>query len=90
MFLYFLFFSNVGLMRHSDATLHYYINGVDQGSACENIPLGVHGVIDLYGQCAQVSIINSSEKVSNPCANTMVNSEYALNAPQIPLEVIHR
>lgn len=80
----------LGLMRQSDSTLHYYINGVDQGPACDNVPRDVHGVIDLYGQCAQVSIINSSERVPNPVTNTLRSTECALNAPQIPVEITHR
>lgn len=47
-------------MRHPDSTLHFYINGNDQGVACEGVPSSVYGVIDLYGQCAQVSIVPTS------------------------------
>ncbi|KAK3104995.1 hypothetical protein FSP39_014857 [Pinctada imbricata] len=50
----------IGMMRCSDGTLHYYLNGVDQGMACQDIPSGVYAVIDLYGQCAQVSITGGS------------------------------
>ncbi|XP_063229643.1 neuralized-like protein 4 [Bacillus rossius redtenbacheri] len=49
--------TRIGMMRHEDATLHYYIDGVDQGTACEGVPRHVHAVVDLYGQCAQVSIV---------------------------------
>lgn len=45
------------MMRHEDESLHYYIDGVDQGAACDGVPLHVYAVVDLYGQCAQVSII---------------------------------
>jgi neuralized-like protein 4 len=38
------------MVRYSDGTLHYTINGEDQGVACHNIPAGVFAVIDLYGQ----------------------------------------
>lgn len=38
------------MVRNADGTLHYMINGEDQGIACHNIPSGVFGVIDLYGQ----------------------------------------
>lgn len=38
------------MVRCSDGTLHYTINGQDQGVACVNIPPGVFAVIDLYGQ----------------------------------------
>jgi len=48
--------NRVGLLRHSDKTLHYYLDGEDQGVACWNIPEEVYAVIDLYGQCAQVSL----------------------------------
>lgn len=78
------------MVRHSNGSLHYLINGVDEGPACDNVPSGVYGVIDLYGQCAQVSIVNSAEKVTNAMANTLLGSECLLNAPQIPHEISHR
>ncbi len=42
--------SRIGMVRNADGTLHYMINGEDQGIACHNIPPGVFAVIDLYGQ----------------------------------------
>ncbi len=36
------------------------MNGVDQGEAATNVPPDVYGVIDLYGQAAQATIIDSS------------------------------
>jgi hypothetical protein len=38
------------MVRYGDGTLHYTINGEDQGVACHNIPPGVFAVVDLYGQ----------------------------------------
>lgn len=32
--------SRIGMMRCADATLHYFLNGVDQGMACSEIPTG--------------------------------------------------
>lgn len=78
------------MMRHSDGTLHYYINGVDQGPAFDNVPSNIHGVIDLYGQCAQVSIVNSTDRISNPGTSSLIVGEQAISAPQIPLHVTHR
>ncbi|CAG5120309.1 unnamed protein product, partial [Candidula unifasciata] len=52
--------SRVGMMRCSDGTLHYYLDGVDQGVASTDIAAGVYAVIDLYGQCAQVSMSNGT------------------------------
>lgn len=53
--------TRLGMMRHSDGTLHYYVDGVDQGAAFEGLPQHVYPVIDLYGQCAQVSIVSHGE-----------------------------
>lgn len=47
----------LGMMRHSDGSLHYYLDGMDQGEACSHIPDGVYPVIDLYGQCVQVNFV---------------------------------
>ncbi|KAL0277171.1 UNVERIFIED_CONTAM: hypothetical protein PYX00_004538 [Menopon gallinae] len=81
--------SRIGMMRHGDGTLHYYINGVDQGPACDNVPSNIYGVIDLYGQCAQVSIVNSSDRVSNPAVNTLTTSERVVD-PELSLKLSHR
>ena len=48
------------MVRTREGTLRYTINGEDQGLACENIPPNVHAVVDLYGQCAQVSIVHAA------------------------------
>lgn len=45
----------IGMKRHIDGTLHYYLDGEDKGEACSGLPLSIYPVIDLYGQCAQVS-----------------------------------
>lgn len=48
--------NRIGMMRCSDSSLHYYLDGMDQGVACTGLPANVYPVIDLYGQCAQVHI----------------------------------
>lgn len=50
----------VGAMVKSNGSLHFYVNGVDQGEAAKNIPFGVYGVVDLYGQAAQVTICHDN------------------------------
>lgn len=50
--------NRVGLLRHADGSLHYYLNDMDQGAACWNVPQDLYAVIDLYGQCAQVSLVH--------------------------------
>lgn len=40
--------------------LIFYVNGESQGIAASNIPPRVFAVVDLYGKCAQVSIVDNS------------------------------
>lgn len=53
----------VGVMRNDDGTLHFFVNGVDQGLASCDVPPCVYGVIDLYGQAAQATIIDTAGNV---------------------------
>ncbi len=46
----------VGVARRADGVLHFYVNGEDQGPAAGHVPANVYGVVDLYGQAAQVAI----------------------------------
>ncbi|XP_067828154.1 neuralized-like protein 4 isoform X2 [Heptranchias perlo] len=57
--------SRIGMMRSLNGDLHYYINGVDQGVACSGLPPELYAVVDLYGQCVQVSITSGSLPVDN-------------------------
>lgn len=54
----------VGVVRKSDGTVTFFVNGIDQGSAASNVPELVYGVIDLYGQAAQATIIDHTGKYS--------------------------
>lgn len=50
--------ARIGVMRNGDA-IHFYVNGCDQGVAYELRFVrhsNMYAVVDLYGQCAQVSI----------------------------------
>ena len=44
----------VGVQRNENGNVHFFVNGRDQGWAASNVPEVVYGVIDLYGQVAQV------------------------------------
>lgn len=46
----------LGVMRSSDKTLEFYKDGIPQGMACTVAHNNIYAVVDLYGQCAQVSI----------------------------------
>jgi neuralized-like protein 4 len=63
-------------MRHEDESLHYYVDGVDQGVACDGVPPHVYAVVDLYGQCAQVSIVQLDRGRENtaPVAGAVIEN----------------
>ena len=63
----------VGVMRKENSTLHFYVNGLDQGVAANGVPDRVYGVIDLYGQAAQATIIDNSDF----CSPTTNNSSFS-------------
>ena len=44
------------MMRKSDNTLHFFINGVDVGKRIKTIPPVLYGVVDLFGQAEEVTI----------------------------------
>ena len=46
----------VAVVRKDNGTVHFFVNSEDQGPAATNVPDRVYGVIDLYGQAAQVCI----------------------------------
>uniref|UniRef100_A0A671VS71 Neuralized-like protein 4 n=1 Tax=Sparus aurata TaxID=8175 RepID=A0A671VS71_SPAAU len=76
--------SRIGMMRSATGDLHYYINGVDQGVACSGLPPGrdVYAVIDLYGQCVQVSITSSSGPLDNSlCTSNITEKSFPIHSP---------
>ena len=52
----------VGVVRKETGTVHFFVNGLDQGAAASNVPENVFGVIDLYGRASQATIIDQSGK----------------------------
>ncbi|XP_072523105.1 neuralized-like protein 4 isoform X1 [Salminus brasiliensis] len=88
--------SRIGMMRTASGDLHYYINGVDQGVACTGLPPGkeVYAVIDLYGQCVQVSITSSSGPLDNSlCTSNITEKSFPIHSPgSVPMVagVAHR
>jgi Neuralized len=45
--------------------LEFLINGESQGVAASDMPSSVFAVVDIYGKCVQVSLVQPSEKPSN-------------------------
>ncbi|XP_028174207.1 neuralized-like protein 4 isoform X1 [Ostrinia furnacalis] len=57
--------SRVGIMWHADRSLHYYLDGMDMGKAWYVPHLNIYAVVDLYGQCTQVTIMKNEERAFN-------------------------
>ncbi|GAB0091056.1 neuralized E3 ubiquitin protein ligase 4 [Sergentomyia squamirostris] len=80
----------VGVVRKDDGVLHFYVNGVDQGAAATFVPEKVYGVIDLYGQAAQASIVDTSECGSPDTGNsTISNTTLYSNEPRLRFHPVH-
>ncbi|XP_005220289.1 neuralized-like protein 4 isoform X1 [Bos indicus] len=77
--------ARIGMMRTAKGDLHYFINGQDQGAACSGLPPGkeVYAVVDLYGQCVQVSITNATGPMDNSLAtsNSATEKSFPLHSP---------
>eukprot|EP00117_Sycon_ciliatum_P026465 scpid22351/ scgid3043/ Neuralized-like protein 4 len=63
----------IGMMVHANGHLHFFLDGADCGKAAE-VPLGVYGMVDLYGQCTGVSIntnaVAPALSIASPPAST--------------------
>ncbi len=69
----------VGVIRRSNGVLHFFVNGEDQGPAAGNVPEKIYGVVDLYGQAAQVSIVSPSP--ATPLTDSSPYPSYLYPAP---------
>jgi len=50
-------------VKQEDNSLHFIINGKDQGEAATDIPGDVYGVVELIAQAAKVTIVDHSGRV---------------------------
>lgn len=69
----------VGVCCYSDGSLHFFVNGADQGIAALNVPVQVYGVLDLYGQAAQATLVDArdySPDSDNSCLSNLTLSRY--------------
>ena len=64
----------VAVVRKETGVLHFYVNSEDQGPAASNVPERIYGVIDLYGQAAQATIIDVSDVRSPDGLDSTVTS----------------
>ncbi|XP_055706492.1 neuralized-like protein 4 isoform X2 [Phlebotomus papatasi] len=80
----------VGVVRKDDGVLHFYVNSMDQGPAATGVPEKVYGVIDLYGQAAQASIVDTSEVGSPDTGNsTISNTTLYSSEPRLRFHQVH-
>lgn len=56
----------VGATVKSNGCLHFYVNGMDQGEAAKDVPTIVYGVVDLYGQAAQITLCRDNVDQISP------------------------
>jgi len=49
----------VGVMRTKDGCLLFSVNGQNLGVAAVGIPEKIYGVLDLYGQAAEASVVQA-------------------------------
>ena len=52
----------VGVLRTATGVLHFFVNGMDQGPADSGIPSKIYAVIDMYGKCAQVTVVDDNNR----------------------------
>lgn len=55
--------ARIGVMRNGN-NIHFFINGVDQGCAHECRVQNIYAVVDLYGQCSQVSLCMGGNNIA--------------------------
>ncbi|KAK9882477.1 hypothetical protein WA026_021818 [Henosepilachna vigintioctopunctata] len=70
----------VGVVRKENGCLHFFVNGIDQGIAATNVPEKIFGVIDLYGQAVEASIVDiydygSPDTLNSSMSNTTLYSD---------------
>ncbi|XP_012271059.1 neuralized-like protein 4 isoform X2 [Orussus abietinus] len=87
--------NRIGIMKHPDTSLHYYLDGIDQGAACTGLPAHVYPVIDLYGQCAQVTIVLPERRDTMtqqylPSENSTSQQPTSVIQPQAQSEITHK
>ncbi|XP_013389393.1 uncharacterized protein LOC106158081 isoform X1 [Lingula anatina] len=54
-------------MRKEDGALHFFYNGRDMGMAATNVPLKIHGIVDVCGSTTHVELVEQMrEETTEP------------------------
>lgn len=65
-------------MRKDDGSLHFFVNSTDLGIAAQSVPDNVYGVVDLFGQCAQVTIVSDAQESGEVTLENTLNGKMNL------------
>ena len=60
----------MGVMRRDNGDLVFFVNGHELGVAAMDLPREVYGVVDMYGQCAEVRITQAESSDDDDDART--------------------
>jgi len=63
----------IGLRVDSDSTLHLVVDGLDCGAIVRELPSVCYAVVDLYGQCEQVTVVECDRDI--PASLSLPSSE---------------
>lgn len=78
----------VGVLRTGLGDLIFFVNGVAQGVAASGLPPRVYAVIDMYGKCAQVSLMDNTLQEARIQSNDQNNVATAAAAASTHLNSI--
>ena len=79
----------VGVLRTCQGDLIFFVNGVSQGVAASILPTTVFAVIDMYGKCAQVSLMDNSVQEARIQNNDLSNVATAAATATTHLTITH-
>ena len=70
----------VGVLKTSNGDLIFFVNGVSQSVAASGLPERVFAVVDLYGKCAGVTVMDNSSQEARILSNAITNEATAAAA----------
>ena len=65
------------LSRTSNGDLVFFVNGVSQSIAASGLPERVFAVVDLYGKCASVALMDNTCQEARIVSNALSNEATA-------------
>ena len=63
---------SIGVVIDSHRNLKVLVNGQDFGIAVQNVPPVCYGLLDLYGQCEEITIVKHENEASNEASNSIL------------------